>query len=139
MEGLNRTVLPAGNAPVSNVPMLHSAQISIMNNGQSMAWKGQWGPSLIPKGCLLIPCVRKRLIGGTMRQCFLEVRIVGPQDLKVDMVTWMLTNHQSSITNEEFDRYLKVFKTMDQKLIDKFLDDEQKELNERQPELERIE
>lgn len=95
-----------------------------------MNWKGQWGPSLIPKGCLLVASVRKRLMGGTMRQCFFEVRIAGPQDLKVDMVTWMLTNHGSSITNEEFDRYLKVFKTMDQKLIDDFLDQEQRDINE---------
>jgi hypothetical protein len=104
-----------------------------------MAWKGQWGQSFIPKGCLLIPSVRKRLIGGTMRTCYLEVRVPGPQDLKVDMVTWMLINHGSSITNEEFDRYLKVFKTGDQTLIDKYLDDEQKELNERQPEIDRLE
>jgi hypothetical protein len=89
-----------------------------------MGWKGQWGQSFIPKGCLLILSVRKRLIGGTMRKCYLEVRVPGPQDLKVDMVTWMLTNHGSSINNEEFDRYLKIFKTGDQALIDKYLDDE---------------
>jgi hypothetical protein len=41
------------------------------------------------------------------------------------MGNWMLREHKSSISNEEFAKYLKVFKTLDQKLIDEFLDNEQ--------------
>jgi hypothetical protein len=40
------------------------------------------------------------------------------------MGTWMMLNHDCSITDEEYAKYLKFFKTYDQKLIDDFLDAE---------------
>jgi hypothetical protein len=54
------------------------------------------------------------------------------------MIKWMLENHKSSISCAELRKYLPIFATDDQKFIDEFLDNEQRELNERQPELDRI-
>jgi hypothetical protein len=52
---------------------------------------------------------------GMLRFCFNETRIAGEQNLKVDMGTWMMIHHECSIKDEEYTKYLKIFKTLDQK------------------------
>jgi hypothetical protein len=96
-----------------------------MNDGQMLKWSESMGRCLIPKGSLKNKLNRDRFFGGAMKQCFFECRIPGEQELEIDMGKWMLREHKSSISNEEFAKYLKVFKTLDQKLIDEFLDNEQ--------------
>jgi hypothetical protein len=54
------------------------------------------------------------------------VRRPPPQNIKIDLGNWLLLTHDSSITDKEFAKYLPIFATLDQKLIDEFLDEEQK-------------
>jgi hypothetical protein len=95
-----------------------------MNEGLLKEWKGQWSPCLIPYGCLLNLDIRKRLIGGVLRHGYFVVRRPPPQNIKKDLENWLLDTHNSSVTDQEFTKYLKIFKTHDQKLIDEFLDEE---------------
>jgi succinate dehydrogenase flavin-adding protein (antitoxin of CptAB toxin-antitoxin module) len=59
--------------------------------------------------------------------------------MEIDMISWMMRNHHSSITCAELRKYIPIFKSDDQELIDDFLDEEQRQLNFRQPELDRLE
>jgi hypothetical protein len=76
---------------------------------------------------------------GLIRHAFFTCRKVGDDKLKVVMGAWTMTYHDTSIHEPEFTKYLPIFRTLDQKFIDKYLDDEQKRLNAEDDERERIE
>jgi hypothetical protein len=84
-----------------------------MNDGHMNKWKKDYGQIMIPKGSLKNKVFRDKFFGGAMRTCFFEVRVPGEQELEIDMGNWMMREHHSSITNEEYAKYIKVFKTLD--------------------------
>jgi hypothetical protein len=61
-----------------------------MNNGHKNLWQGKWSPALIPYGCLKIPEVRRRLIGGVLSYGHTQVRRPPPQNIKIDLANWLL-------------------------------------------------
>jgi hypothetical protein len=79
-----------------------------MNDGLALEQKGKWSRCMIPFGHLTNKKQREKLIGGAMRQCHKEVRRPGMEEIKVHMTKWMLIEHGSSITNEEFKKYLPI-------------------------------
>jgi hypothetical protein len=139
MEGLNRKVNPIGNAPKSVVPALPADQAKVMNDALKEQWDGKWGKALIRRDSLKNPKIREKFIGGILNVCFSETRVPGQKNLKKDMNNWMLNEHNTTITEAEYAKYVKVFMTNDQAIIDQFLDDDQNRLNLAQPEKDRLE
>jgi hypothetical protein len=49
--------------------------------------------------------------------------------LKIKISAWVLLNHNTNLTDAEYNKYIDVFKTLDQSAIDAWLDEDQRRLN----------
>jgi hypothetical protein len=68
-------------------------------------------------------------MGGVILKAFEEERKGGEFDLKARMILHILAEHGVTMTDQEYKKYVPKFLIMDQKSIDKFLDDDQENLN----------
>jgi hypothetical protein len=85
---------------------------------------GQWGPCMLKWGSLSNKQMRRKLIGGVIRKAYEEVRVPGDTELKMKVCAWVLRNHGTSLTDAEYNKYIEVFKNLDQSAIDRWLDED---------------